>query len=265
MNNVILLIPHYNNLEGLTKSINAIGTNEELDLLIVDDGSSFLLDEDNIKKSFKAKGLVFFKYLKANQGIENALNVGLTYILEKGYTYTARLDCGDICVSDRFIKQISFLNENKDISLIGSDVDFVNTKGDFLYKLKVPKEDKVIRRKMYINAMHIHPTIMFRNSILNKTGLYPTNYKAAEDYAFFFQVLQHCKVANLDEVLVHCELNPNGLSAVKRSEQARNRVRIIIANFYFGVYPIYGLLRSLLLCIVPLPLLIRLKTILKKS
>jgi len=264
MNNVILLIPHYNNPEGLEKSIASIGESEVLDLMIIDDGSTISFEEKRIRTAFKARGSVFFKYLKTNQGIEYALNVGLKYIIEKGYTYTARLDCGDICVSDRFIKQVSFLNENKDISLIGSDVDFVSTKGDFLYKLKVPKENKVIRRKMYINAMHIHPTIMFRNSILNKIGLYPTNYEAAEDYAFFFKVIKRYKVGNINEVLVRCEVNPKGISSLRRKQQAGNRIRIIWHNFYVGFYPIYGLFRSVLLYIVPLKLLINLKRILKR-
>lgn len=116
---------------------------------------------------------------------------------------------------------------------------------------------------MYINAMHIHPTIMFRNSILKSIGLYPIDFKAAEDYAFFFNVIKSYKVANINKVLVKCEINPKGISTLLRKKQAKNRIKLIIKNFYFGFYPIYGLLRSVLLYIMPLNVLIKLKSILK--
>jgi len=133
-----------------------------------------------------------------------------------------------------------------------------------LYTLTVPEKDKQIRKKMFINAMHIHPTIMFKNSILEVIGLYPEEYKAAEDYAFFFNVIKSFKVANINKVLVKCEINPNGISTLLRKKQAENRVKLILKNFYFGFFPIYGLLRGILLYVIPLDILIRIKRIVKK-
>ena len=264
MNKVILLIPYFNNPKGLYTSLKSINKEEELDILIVDDGSTIKFDEVICKSSFLAKGDVYFNSLEVNKGIEHALNLGLKTILNKEYKYIARLDCGDICARDRFLKQVSFLERNSDISLIGSNVNFMNSKGEFLYKLITPSKDKVIRKKMYINAMHIHPSIMFRSEILNEIGLYPTKYKAAEDYAFFFNIIKKFKVANINEELVTCELSSSGISTVLRKIQAKNRIQIILDNFYFGFYPVYGLLRSILLYILPLNLLIKLKTIFKR-
>ena len=263
MNKVIILIPHYNYLEGMLKSISSIGTNENVDVLIVDDGSVSKIDEDLVKNKFKANGVLLVEYLEKNKGIEYALNKGLEIILEKGYEFTARLDCGDICVDNRFKIQETFLETNNDIILVGSDVNFIDKNGKILYNLKMPKEDAVIKKKMYLNAMHIHPTIMFRNTILKTIGLYPIDFKAAEDFAFFFKIIQKYKVANINNNLVNCELNPQGISAVQRKIQAKNRVKIILKYFYFGFYPIYGLIRSLILYILPLKGLIFLKRILK--
>ena len=109
-NKVILLIPHYKNMNGLCTSLSSIDKNENLDILIVDDGSNIGFDENKIRTSFFGKGFVFFEYLKENSGIEIALNRGLDFILNKKYTYTARLDCGDICIKDRFKIQESYLN-----------------------------------------------------------------------------------------------------------------------------------------------------------
>jgi glycosyltransferase involved in cell wall biosynthesis len=263
MNRVIVLIPHYNNIEGLVKSISSIGNEENIDVLIVDDGSIDKIEEDKIYHSFKANGVVFIDYLEVNKGIEHALNRGLKIILEKGYEFTARLDCGDTCVFNRFKTQEVFLETHKEIVLVGSDVNFTDKKGKVLYNLKTPKNDADIKKKMYINAMHIHPTIMFRNEILKTIGLYPVTYKAAEDFAFFFKIIQKYKVANINSNLVNCELNPNGISSVQRKVQAKNRIKIILKYFYFGIYPIYGLIRSIVLYVLPLRLLIFLKRVMK--
>jgi glycosyltransferase involved in cell wall biosynthesis len=263
MNNLILLIPHYNNLSGLTASLGSINREEKLDVIIVDDGSDKQIDESKIRNSFLAEGSIEFIYLKKNRGIEIALNVGLEYIVKKNYTYTARLDCGDFCLNNRFRDQKLFLENNNKISLVGSNVKFFDTNGIYLYTLKVPTSDKLIRKKMFINAMHIHPTIMFRTSILETTGFYPVEFKAAEDYAFFFNVINSFQVANIDRVLVHCEVNPRGISTLLRKQQAKNRIKIILKNFYFGLYPIYGLLRSCMLYLPPLNFLIKIKKIIK--
>mgnify|MGYP001317922753 CR=1 FL=1 len=263
MNNLILLIPHFNNLPGLIASLGSINSEEKLDVIIVDDGSDRQIDERKIRSSFLADGSIVFIYLKKNRGIEIALNTGLEYIVKKKYRYTARLDCGDFCLNNRFRDQKLFLDENDKISLVGSNVKFFDTNEIYLYTLKVPKNDKLIRKKMFINAMHIHPTIMFRTSILETTGFYPVEFKAAEDYAFFFNVINSFQVANIDRVLVHCEVNPRGISTLLRKQQAKNRIKIILKNFYFGLYPIYGLLRSCMLYLLPLNFLIKIKKIIK--
>jgi len=150
MNKVILLIPHYNNPSGLCKSLKSIGIDEFLDVIVVDDGSTIKFDESKVKSSYLGKGVVYFKYLKVNKGIEIALNQGLEFILNKKYKFTARLDCGDICVKDRFKIQETFLKLNNEVALVGSNVDFVNLNGNLVYTLKVPEKDKLIRKKMFL-------------------------------------------------------------------------------------------------------------------
>jgi hypothetical protein len=98
--------------------------------------------------------------------------------------------------------------------------------------------------------MFIHPTICFRSSLIDDIGLYPTEYKAAEDYAFFFKVIKAHKTANIPEALVNVETNDFGISGSKRKQQVRTRIKLILKHFYFGFYPIYGLLRNYILLFV---------------
>ena len=183
--NLIVLIPHFNNVNGLKTSLMSIQENIEIDILIVDDGSKEKFDKNDIIQCYGG-GNVIFKYLNKNLGIEHALNNGLKEIQELGYKYIARLDCGDKCRPHKFEKQLNYLTTNPDIKLLGTWANVVNEQGEHLHYIKHPTKHSEIERKMYINNMFVHPTVIFETSILDKVGFYPTNYKAAEDYAFFF-------------------------------------------------------------------------------
>ncbi|MBU3680525.1 MAG: glycosyltransferase [Flavobacterium sp.] len=262
MNSAILLIPHFNNPEGLTKSLRSIDANECIDVLIVDDGSKKeQIDEVTLKLAFKAKGTIYFEYLQENQGIENALNHGLQYILTKQYEYIARLDCGDMCLGERFRMQQQFLAKNREIKIVGTNVIAVGIDDKFLYKLTMPENHEEIRNKMYFNSMLIHPTVMFSKEILTTVGLYPTQYKWAEDYAFFFSIIEQYKAFNIQEYLSQIEINDSGISITKRKQQVKSRINIIKAHFYFGFFPIYGLIRNYVLLYMPYQLIFFIKKI----
>ena len=101
---------------------------------------------------------------------------------------------------------------------------------------------------MYLNSMFVNPTVLFKTSILETVSEYPIEYKdAAQDYAFFFKVIKHFKCANMPEVMLDYIIDKNSISTKKRKLQVKNRIKIIAENFKLGIYPIYGLLRSLVL------------------
>lgn len=261
-NETIILIPHYNDEVGLKKSLLSINEDEEVDVIVVDDGSKKIFNIEEIKKSFHAKGQVIFLFLEVNKGIEKALNEGIKKILTLNYNYIARLDTGDLCVGKRFKKQTDFLKNNMDYKLVGSHVRAIDINGSFIYNLKVPITDFEIRKKIYItSSVFVHPAIMFRSDMLSITGFYPINYKAAEDFAFYFNVIKHFKVGNIDEILLEKEYNPNSISVKKRKMQAWNRLRILWDNFHFGFYPIFGLVRNFMLYIIPINILTLIKKI----
>ena len=102
MNKLIVLIPHYNSFHQLIESIKSIDESINVDLLIVDDGSTKEIPiKSEIEKNYKT-GKVFLEFLGNNLGIEHALNRGLELIETMDYQYIGRLDCGDYCVQNRF-------------------------------------------------------------------------------------------------------------------------------------------------------------------
>ena len=246
-----LLIPHYNNVEGLGRSLASIGPDERLDIFVVDDGSGIALDEVRLSAACRAQGRVYFIYLAKNEGIEYALNRGLEEI-DEGYEYIARLDCDDLCAPNRFSRQMAFLDSHPDIGLVGSAVMFTDSQGKLLYTVTLPHDDQSIRQMMHINCAFIHPSVMWRVSVGKKLGLYPTDYPQAEDFAYFWQFVEHAQVANLTEVLVWSQVNPEGLSISRRKTQLYSRLRLQAHYFEWkSLFSYCGLLKTVLLVLIP--------------
>lgn len=260
MNNNLLIIPHYNNPTGLAASISSIGKNEKLDIIIVDDGSTEKkVDEELVLKNKHFQGSIIFKYCQINRGIEYVLNDGIDYAVKNKYKYISRLDCGDLCVANRFEIQENFLKNNSDYALVGSAVKAVDKNQKFLFNVNNPLTDEEIRKVMKSRCAFIHPSVMFRSDIIPVVGKYPTNYKAAEDFAFFVNILKKYKGRNIEKPLVIIEINTKGISIQNRKTQLNSKIKILKENFSFSLDSIIGLLKSYILLYTPNSLVIFLK------
>lgn len=260
MNNLICLIPHYNNPEGLAKSLASIGRDEQCDVLVVDDGSvNKPLDEAAARAAFAAQGEIHFLRMEKNRGIEHALNTGLVWIMQQGYELVGRLDCGDENLPNRFAKQTAFLAVHPNVMLLGGAASFVDQQGVEQFVLRHPSNDRLIYSALKSNSAFIHPTVVFRTEALKTTGGYPLDVPAAEDYALFWEFSRHFDVANLPDVLIRYELDPGGISLSKRKKQLKSRLKLQWRNMDQSGMAWYGLFRTLLLLILPYGLVFKVK------
>ena len=252
MNNVCVLIPHFNNPKGLLKSVTSIGKDENIDIIVVDDGSYVIFDESQVQNSYSGNGNVKFIYLPTNEGIENALNKGVDYAILNKYKYVARLDCDDLCHTQRFKIQLEFMEKNMTYGLIGSWCEAIDINGGFLFEMKFPITNEKIRKRMHLACMFIHPTLFIRAEALNKVGGYSNIYKAAEDYDLCFRIMNEYKVANIPIKLLKFEYTDSkGISSQKRQIQMNSKLKILKKHFYFGWYPVLGIIKSIIMYYMP--------------
>lgn len=254
-NKTVVLIPHYNNMPGLKKTLSSICHKTGIDVLVIDDGSNLKNkpDAQSINKLVNENICVDFIYLDKNKGITNALNVGLNYISKHGdHEFVARLDCGDTCVANRFKIQEDFLISNPDHSLVGSWVKWVcNETGDEVFNFKPPTEHKKIKKKMSIRCNLIHPSVMYRLATVKELGKYPSNYTAAEDYAYFFKIAKHSKVANIPKYLTSTEHNIKGISITDKKNQNKSKLKIVMKYGKRDFYLLYGIAYNIILMNLP--------------
>ncbi len=223
-----LLIPCYNNIDGLKKSLQSIHYRFDKHLIvIVDDGSEQPVTTSNINFQELQSNLHIICH-SVNKGITAALNAGLSWIIENTNTkYIARLDCGDVCDPSRFILQLAFLNAHPETGLLGSWCIFQQQQSLNSYTHTTPLEHEAIWKAMHTRNVFIHPTVIFRTELLRSAGFYPYNYPYAEDYALFWLMLKKTRVAILNEFLVTCSINAKGISANNRKTQLQSCQEII--------------------------------------
>jgi glycosyltransferase involved in cell wall biosynthesis len=224
---IALLIPVYNDREGLRRTLEGLPREVPLDVVVVDDGSDPPLSFPEVPPPHRA----FLVRLERNRGIVGALNEGLRFILERGYPYVARLDAGDVALPGRFSAQLRFLEEHPDHALVGGQVRFVDMEGRETHHEAFPTEDGAIRRAMRGRNVFIHPAVMIRAQALREAGPYREGYSAGEDYEIFFRLMRRYRVANLGEEVVVCQVNPKGISRQRRRAQLLSRLRVQLENF----------------------------------
>lgn len=257
---IAVLLPVYNSHGRLARTLASIeAQSPRCEIFVVDDGS----DSPVQLPARIGEHLVRVIRFESNRGITSALNAGIRHILDPThgpFDYVARHDAGDIDVPDRLARQVAFLEAHRDVHLVGASARFVDGSGHERFVFHAPHSDGAIRRKMRYSAAIVHSSCMFRMSALRSFCKYSQRYPYAEDYELFFRLMRHGKLANIDEVLVSAEYNPNGISIGKRRRSLMSRLRLQ-ARFFspISLHSYLGVMQTLALFAVPYGLVSRAK------
>lgn len=146
-----------------------------------------------------------------NIGLGAALAIGLTHCK---YDVVARMDTDDISLPHRFSTQISYLEKNPNIHLLGAHIsEFKNDENKLLLTRKVPlNHEDILARAKTINPFN-HPSVVYRKSAVQQSGG-PVNFTGFDDYFLWVRMLINgCRSHNIDEVLL---LMRTGNGLIKR-------------------------------------------------
>jgi len=185
------------NLEACLKSLmNQSRVADEV--VIVEDGpisSDLKVVVENFRKSLNIKSVCLSK----NMGLAYALNEGL---LHCSYDLVARMDSDDICVDNRFEKQMLFMNSNPNISASSGCVDEFNDNEDVIVSRRVlPLNNDDLVEFSKKRSPLSHPAVIFRKKNIFLVGGYPDIYP--EDYILWVKLISKgYEIANLPDTLV---------------------------------------------------------------
>lgn len=236
---VSVVLPVFNQRpEYLRRSLESILTQslQNFELLIIDDGSTdtkclSILEELSLKES-----RIRIIRNKPNKGIIRSLNRGLEEARGK---YIARMDSDDIAFPDRFQKQVDFFEKNPDIDLVGTWVTIIDMDGRKIGALHPPTDPEFLKRNILKRNFFIHPTWMFRPSLISRIGHYREDAHSVEDYDFLLRTAKKGKIANMPETLLSYRFNENGISFKKNKEQEWSTIVLRMRAILTYGYPKY--------------------------
>jgi len=211
---VSVLMPVLNARQTLVKTANSIlNQNDcEFELIWVDNGSTDGSLE--IAKNFAQNDPRVKIIYEERKGISFALNTGLKYCTGQ---FIARIDADDLMLSARLQKQMMFLNAHPEIGLVSGKVLYAGTEIGIGYHVYVTMlnswiNETTIRQHRFIESPFAHPSVMFRNELIAKYGMYAEE-NIPEDYELWLRWMhQGVRMAKINDYVIEWTDSPNRLS-----------------------------------------------------
>lgn len=221
---ISVVMPIYNCEKYIRESVQSVlnQTFENFELIIIDDCSTD--DTIAIINEFSDNRINLYEK-EINSGLIDSLNFGFS--IAKG-EFIARMDGDDICLSERFEKQVDFLNKNPDVIMVGTALKRFGIIED---KVIYPSSHNEIAVQLFLKTPFGHPTIMGRKYIFDKYK-YNEDFEDAEDYELWTNLVFEGKLANIDEVLLLYRTHNNQVSSIKSKSQKLNAIRCRLKMFH---------------------------------
>lgn len=172
------------------------------EIVLVQDGpvpsglSALLLEYEE-----KYQDVMHIIRLEKNGGLGNALKLGVE---NAKYDIIARMDSDDICLPDRFEKQLAYLEAHPECNIVGGQMtEFIGSPDNIVGRRAVPLTNEEIYNYMKSRCALNHVTVMFRKEAVLKAGNYQDWFWNEDYYLWVRMMMNKCVFANIPDVAVN--------------------------------------------------------------
>lgn len=233
---VSIILPVFNCEATIADAINSIlvQTHENFEILICDDGSTDS-SYDLIKKtqSTNKKKIKLFKNHQ-NQGMSSTLNKLIN--ISKG-EYIMRMDGDDIIEPIKVECQVSFLEKNKTIDVVGTAYKKITTSGKHIFTSSAKEtHSEIINliniKKFFLSGPNLEitdGTIMARSKWF-KSNLYNPLIFYSQDFELMYRTSHHSIFANINIPLYYYRASSGVTYSMKAQLQSIKTKYLTIQN-----------------------------------
>lgn len=202
---VSVVMSCYNGEKYVAETIESVLTQTfaDFEFIIWDDGSTDSSAE--VIKKYSDPRIRYFYH--ENTGLGMALKLACA---ESRGKYIARIDSDDVCLPERFAKEVEFLNKHEDYVLVSSAVYFIDAKGNIIGRNYPYTDNRIIKDIIGSSNPIVHPASMFRRDIYNRTLGYQDVW-GCEDVLLWKQMNRLGKIGNLAEPLIKYRLENSSI------------------------------------------------------
>ena len=223
MDLVTFLITTYNSEKWIKECLNSVlnQTYKNLQVLIIDDGS----DDNTVKLIKQVSDKRIELFCKEHSGISKSLNFSLDKI--KG-DLVARIDSDDFCNTNRILKQLKFLNENKLYGIVGTNFILVDEAGKQIEKIRNPEKYEDIIDQLPRRCCIWNGSVLMRKDLILKLKGFDERRVTGEDWDFFLRAIGLTKFYNIQEYLSSKRIHS---SSISKSESAHEETEDILKTY----------------------------------
>ncbi|RBL93808.1 glycosyltransferase [Chitinophaga flava] len=162
--------------------------------------------------------------LEKNVGLGRALQIG---IMHCQYDYIARMDSDDICYLDRFEKQVLFIAQNRNISVLGTGIMEFNEQPNDMSSVKIlPSSNAELVKYAGKRCPFNHSSVMLNKAAIIAAGSYQ-EMPFLEDYYLWLRVMKKgYEFANLPEPLLYFRIGNDVIGRRQGWGYARNEMNL---------------------------------------
>lgn len=211
------------NPEFFSRSLQSIADNtlQPQEIVLVKDGT---LSDELLAVISKWQDKLSLKVVgyEDNKGLAYALNYGLQFVNTE---LVARMDSDDIAYSNRFEKQIKFMENNPGIALCSGYISEFNNNEMIPKSIRrVPlMQEEIVKYLKSRNAFN-HMAVCFRKSAIIDAGGYQ-EVSFFEDYDLWIRVIQKgYAVANIPEILINARIGNDMIGRRHGFSYARHEI-----------------------------------------
>jgi len=218
---VSIIMPAYNSEKYISVAIESLlaQTFQDFEIIVINDCST----DNTVEKvgSFTDKRVKILQ-TPQNIGAAGARNLGLQHAQGR---YIAFLDADDYAYPIRLEEQVSFLEKNTAIDLVGTWTEVVDEQGKVINSFCLSLPTHYLSVKLLFQNCFALSSVMMQNYLRNVS--FDGTYAPAEDYELWVRLVGKANFAILPKILTRYLAHNQGISKVKEDKMKQNVKRII--------------------------------------
>lgn len=242
---ISIIMPTFNRARYIAEAIKSVQDQilDKWELIVVDDGST----DDT--------GIIVQDFSKADhriQYVRQEKNIGIALTRNRGVSlaqapYIAMLDSDDKWIStDKLVKQVSFLEQNEKLGIVGTNASFMNENGKVVgNNTNFSSEDLGIRKTELYRNILMQSGLLIRKEAILKAGGYDPKFSIFDDHDLWLNIGKDYEFMILPSVDLSYRVHKGGITMAKRIKTAREGMKILFK--YRKYYP--GFMIGLFVCV----------------
>ena len=216
---VSVVMSAYNSADYLALALDSIlaQTFTDFECLVHDDGST-----DGtwaILQEYAARDPRVIPTTGPNQGIVPCIN---QLIASARGEFIARMDADDICLPERFAKQVAFLDAHPDHVLLGANWLAMDGGGRAIFPSDLPLDhDEIDQLNIRGLTSLLQPVAMMRTQALRDLGGYDPEFRRSQDLDMWLRLAEVGQIANLPDILLRYRIHDQSASTATQGLQGQ--------------------------------------------